>query len=511
VTAHSTQGGVGPSDRRRTDPVLHVEAISKTFPGQIALDDVALTVAPGRVHALLGQNGSGKSTLIKILAGYHRADPGGRARLLGRDLDPDELAASGRIHVMHQDLGLIDSLNAVENLAIGRGFHTTRFGRVRWSHELRSARHDLQALGAGFDPRIPVGQLAPAERALVALARSLEEWDEEGGVLILDEPTAPMTRPEVSVLFDAVRSLRARGAGVLFVSHRLDEVFEIADDYSVLRDGKVVATGAVADLTHDRLIEMIVGRALAAAEHEQRRPTGVPVLEVRGLWGTRLEQFDLDVRSGEIVGVAGLLGSGRDELAMLLVGSAQRAHGSVRIHGDEVPDDPHAALSMGMTIVPAERKRFGSIPNQSVAANMTLARLRPLFRRGRLSRSGERSDVVTWARRVDLRPPDPDRVFGTLSGGNQQKAVIARALRTRPKVLVLDEPTQGVDVGAKGMIYQLLREAANDGIALVICSSEAEELAAVCDRVVAVSNGRTVAQLGAASINPELIVDLVLR
>jgi ribose transport system ATP-binding protein len=166
---------------------------------------------------------------------------------------------------------------------------------------------------------------------------------------------------------------------------------------------------------------------------------------------------------------------------------------------------------MGMTIVPAERKRFGSIPNQSVAANMTLARLRPLFRRGRLSRSGERSDVVTWARRVDLRPPDPDRVFGTLSGGNQQKAVIARALRTRPKVLVLDEPTQGVDVGAKGMIYQLLREAANDGIALVICSSEAEELAAVCDRVVAVSNGRTVAQLGAASINPELIVDLVLR
>ena len=215
MTADSTQGGVGPSDRRRTEPVLHVEAISKTFPGQIALDDVTLTVAPGRVHALLGQNGSGKSTLIKILAGYHRADPGGRARLLGRDLDPDELAGTGRIHVMHQDLGLIDSLNAVENLAIGRGFHTTRFGRVRWSHELRSARRDLQALGAGFDPRIPVGQLAPAERALVALARSLEEWDEEGGVLILDEPTAPMTQPEVSVLFNAVRSLTAQGAGVL--------------------------------------------------------------------------------------------------------------------------------------------------------------------------------------------------------------------------------------------------------------------------------------------------------
>ena len=510
MTTGFVTGGAA-SNRRRLEPVLEVEGLSKTFPGQVALADASLNLEPGRVHALLGQNGSGKSTLIKILAGYHQADPGGRARLFGEECHPDELIRSGRIHVMHQDLGLIDSLNSVENLALGRGFHTTRFGRVRWAHELRSARRDLAALGAHFDPRRPVGELTPAERALVALARSLEGWGDEGGVLILDEPTAPMTQPEVAVLFDAVRTLTARRAAVLFVSHRLDEVFEIADDYTVLRDGKVVATGEVAELDRDGLIAMIIGRALTSIDHAGHEVHGAPALQVRSLWGARLERFDLDVRPGEIVGVAGLLGSGREELAMLLVGAVERAHGSVRVDGVDVPADPHHAMTLGITIVPAERKRFGSIANQSVSQNVTLARLRPLFHGGRLSRRDERTDVLRWAERVDLRPRDPRRAFGTLSGGNQQKAVVARALRTQPKVLVLDEPTQGVDVGAKGTIYALLRDAANDGIAVVVCSSEAEELAAVCDRVVVLSNGRTVAELRGGALSSESIVHNVLR
>ena len=225
---------------------------------------------------------------------------------------------------MHQDLGLIDSLNSVENLALGRGFHTTRFGRVRWAHELRSARRDLAALGAHFDPRRPVGELTPAERALVALARSLEGWGDEGGVLILDEPTAPMTQPEVAVLFDAVRTLTARRAAVLFVSHRLDEVFEIADDYTVLRDGKVVATGEVADLDRERPDRDDHRSRSTSIDHAGHEVHGAPALQVRSLWGARLERFDLDVRPGEIVGVAGLLGSGREELAMLLVGAVER-------------------------------------------------------------------------------------------------------------------------------------------------------------------------------------------
>jgi ribose transport system ATP-binding protein len=491
--------------------VLSLENVSKTFPGQVALRNVSLSVAPGRVHALLGQNGSGKSTLIKILAGYHRADAGGRATLLGADLDLTGTPNTHRVHVMHQDLGLVGSLNSVENLALGRGFHTTRLGRVRWKDETRRAREHLSALGATFDPRTPVSLLSPSERALVALARALQEWDEDGGLLILDEPTAAMTRPEVAQLFSAVRTLADRGAGVIFVSHRLDEVFEIADDYTVLRDGSVMGTGSVDDLDHDRLIELIVGRELAQLEHVDHELDGDTVLEVRNLWGNRLELFDLTVKKGEVVGVAGLVGSGRDELAMLLFGANERAEGTVTILGEEVPCDPQRAVELGMALVPSERKRYGSIGSQSISENITLARLRPLFRRGRLSRRRERVDVVGWVNKVDLQPAVPDRAFETLSGGNQQKAVVARWLRTAPKVLVLDEPTQGVDVGAKSLIYELLATAASEGMALVVCSSESEELAAVCDRVLVLSNGRIIAELHGATLSPESIAEHVLR
>jgi ribose transport system ATP-binding protein len=491
--------------------VLSLENVSKTFPGQVALRNVSLSVAPGRVHALLGQNGSGKSTLIKILAGYHPADSGGRATLLGVDLDLSGASNVDRVHVMHQDLGLVGSLNSVENLALGRGFHTTRFGRVRWKDETLQARQHLESIGARFDPRIPVSLLSPSERALLALARALQEWDEEGGLLILDEPTAAMTKPEVAQLFAAIRRLSDRGAGVIFVSHRLDEVFQIADDYTVLRDGSVMGSGAVEDLDHDRLIELIVGRQLAQLEHVPHEFDSETVLEVRSLWGNRLELFDLSVKKGEVVGIAGLVGSGRDELAMLLFGANERAGGSVLIGGNEVPSDPQRSIEMGMALVPSERKRYGSIGSQSISENITLAHLRPLFERGRMSRRRERTDVLGWVQKVDLQPPIPERDFETLSGGNQQKGVIARWLRTAPKVLVLDEPTQGVDVGAKSLIYALLTEAAAEGLAIVVCSSESEELAMMCDRVIVLSNGRISAELHGATLSPESIAEHVLR
>ena len=491
--------------------VLSLENVSKTFPGQVALRGVSLSVAPGRVLALLGQNGSGKSTLIKILAGYHRADPGGRAILLGAVLDLSGAPSTDRVHVMHQDLGLVGSLNSVENLALGRGFQTTRLGRVRWKDETLRARRHLASLGASFDPRVPVSTLSPSERALVALARALQDWDDQGGLLILDEPTAAMTKPEVAQLFAAVRSLADRGAGVIFVSHRLDEVFQIADDYTVLRDGIVMGSGAVQDLDHDQLIELIVGRELAQLEHVAHEFDSETVLEVRGLWGNRLELFDLTVKKGEVVGIAGLVGSGRDELAMLLFGANERAGGSVSIGGTEMPSDPQRSIEMGMALVPSERKRYGSIGSQSVAENITLARLRPLFKRGRMSRRRERADVLDWVGKVDLQPPVPERAFETLSGGNQQKGVIARWLRTSPKVLVLDEPTQGVDVGAKSLIYALLAEAAEKGLAIVVCSSETEELAMVCDRVIVLSNGRISAELHGAMLSAESIAEHVLR
>lgn len=496
--------------------VLNVETVSKTFPGQVALDHASIVVKPGRVHALVGQNGSGKSTLIKILAGYHRADEGAVATLLGEPLVLDSGAAgrADRIHVMHQDLGLVNSLNSVENLALGRGFQTGFLGRVRWKQEsVRAAQH-LATIGAAFDVRVPVGSLTPSERSLVALARALEGWDDDGGgLLILDEPTASMARLDVLRLFEAVRKIRDRGAGVIFVSHRIDEVFEIADDYTVLRDGKVVATGQVADLTHDGLIELIVGRPLDDLTSHEHAPehAGDAVLEVRNLWGDRLEGLDLVVHAGEVVGFAGLVGSGRDELPNLLFGAQHRAAGTVLVKGTPVPEDPHEAISVGMALVPAERKRFGSIANQTIRENVSLAHLRPLVSRGRLSRRRERTEVSRWTERVELRPAEPERLFNTLSGGNQQKAVIARWLRKEPAVLVLDEPTQGVDVGAKSTIYALLDQAAAEGMGVVVCSSEAEELAAVCDRVIVLANGRPIAELQGAALSAESIVQQLLR
>ncbi len=492
--------------------VLRVGSVSKTFPGQVALDGASLEVRPGRVHALVGQNGSGKSTLIKILAGYHVADEGGQATLLGTPLDLTSGTIAPRIHVMHQDLGLVNSLSAVENLALGRGFHTGAFGRVRWKAETARARTSLTALGARFDPRIPVGELSASERAIVALARALEGWDDDGGgLLILDEPTATMARPDVTRLFQAVRRFCERGAGVVFVSHRLDEVFEIADDYTVLRDGRVVGAGAVADLTHDSLIELIVGRALHEHVPSDDSAGGDPVLVATGLWGAQLAGFDLAVHAGEIVGVAGLVGSGRDELPNLLFAARDRAAGTVTVRGKALGDDPFSAVRVGMALVPADRKRYGSIGHQSIRENISLSRLRPLFIKGRLSRRAEREDVARWADRVELRPAEPERLFETLSGGNQQKAVIARWLRTQPYALVLDEPTQGVDVGSKSTIYGLLRDAAGDGLAILVCSSEAEELAELCERVIVLSAGRTVTELRGNQLTADAIVQWMLR
>ncbi|MBI5088023.1 MAG: sugar ABC transporter ATP-binding protein [Actinobacteria bacterium] len=487
-------------------------SVSKTFPGQVALDGASLEVRPGRVHALVGQNGSGKSTLIKILAGYHHADEGGEATLLGEPLDLTSGTAAPRIHVMHQDLGLVSSLSAVENLALGRGFHTGAFGRVRWKAETARARTSLTSLGATFDPRMPVGELSPSERSIVALARALEGWDDDGGgLLILDEPTASMARPDVTRLFQAVRRFCERGAGVIFVSHRLDEVFEIADDYTVLRDGRVVGAGAVADLTHDSLIELIVGRALQEHVPGDDPEGGDPVLVATGLWGAQLAGLDLTVHAGETVGVAGLVGSGRDELPNLLFGAAARAAGTVTVRGKPVGGDPFSSVRVGLALVPAERKRFGSIGHQSIRENISLSRLRPLFIKGKLSRSAERQDVARWADRVELRPAEPERLFETLSGGNQQKAVIARWLRTEPAALVLDEPTQGVAVGSKNTIYGLLRDAAAGGLAVLVCSSEAEELAELCDRVIVLSGGRPVVELRGHQLTADSIVHWMLR
>lgn len=494
-------------------PALRIRSLSKSFPGQVALNNAELVVWPGQIHALLGQNGSGKSTLIKTLSGFYKPDPGADVEMLGQLVDLTALgdADRDRIRVMHQDLGLVGSLNIMENLALGHGFSDTQLGRIQWAAERKRSRDLLARFGLDVDPRRAVSTLSAAEQSIVGLARAMQDWDPAGGLLVLDEPTASLPKPEVRRLFDAVRTVAARGAGILFVSHRLDEVFELAEWVTVLRDGRSVASCPVEGLTEKALIEHIVGRPVDELYTEPPEVRGETVFEVAGLWGAVVEDFSLSVRAGEIVGIAGIAGSGRDEVAALLSGSEGRAAGSIEVESKSVPREPHNAQRLGVVYVPADRKLLGSIQSQTVGQNITLSRLSPLFKRGWMTNRSIGSDALRWIREVDLRPPDPNRPLATLSGGNQQKAVMARVLRLTPKVIVLDEPTQGVDVGAKATIYELLANAAAGGAAIVLCTSDNEELANVCDRVLVMRNGRLAIELHGSRLTPDTIVEQSLK
>lgn len=491
--------------------LLLVDRLSKTYPGQVALRDASLSVAGGEVHALVGQNGSGKSTLIKLLGGYVKADHGSRVAFDGRPVDlwsaPAEVRR--RLRIVHQDLGLVPTLSTIENLGLGRGWETSAGGRIAWRAEAARAQEELLRFGLAPDVRRPVATLSAAERAAVAIVRALRDWNpDERGVLVLDEPTASLNRREVDALFREVRRVTAAGNGVIFVSHILDEVLELADRVTVLRDGVVVAAGVpTAELDQDRLVELIVGRRVGGATRDRRDSTlAPPVLEATGLFGITLRGLTLTIHRGEVLGVAGLVGSGRDELAGCLYGATPRFAGKVLVDKRKVFASPRDAIRAGMAFVPADRKSLGLVPNDRLVEHVPLPRLGPLQRRGRLLHRATRQEVRFWIRRLDVQPPIIGRRMEKFSGGNQQKAVLARWLRTEPKVLLLDEPTQGVDIGAKAGIYATVHEAAADGMAVLMASSDAEELVEHCDRVLVLRGGMLAAELVGDDITEERIV-----
>jgi ribose transport system ATP-binding protein len=494
------------------DPLLAVASLSKTFPGQVALDEATLTVHSGSVHALVGQNGSGKSTLIKILSGYHRPDPGSIVHLLGREVDVHDLTTDDRdrIRVVHQHLALVQSLNVMENLALESGFQT-RMGRISWRRQKRHTRQLLDELELEVDPRTPIEALSQSEKTILCLVRAMQSWDARGGLLILDEPTASLEQSEVDRLFAALRRAVKRGAGVLFVSHRLEEIFDIADKVTVLRDGRTVATFATTDVDRDGLVEAIVGRPLTEFYTEPPPAHQEVVLDIEHLAGQRLDDLTLRVRRGEIVGLTGLLGSGHEEVPDLIFGAAPRMNGKISVTGAPVPANPHRALRSGVALVPADRARNGVLASESVSMNVTLSKLDDLARWLWLRGGQEREDVSAWIDKVDLRPADPTRRIDALSGGNQQKVLLARCLRSKPKALVMNEPTQGVDVGAKAMIYELLADAAKDGTAIVVCSGDTQELAAICDRVLVFRRGRVGTELGKSDLSSHSIAQEILR
>jgi ribose transport system ATP-binding protein len=486
-------------------PILRIRNLSKSFAGVRVLSRVDLDVMAGEVHALIGQNGSGKSTLIKVLAGFHAPDPGAHVQVDGAALDLDNSAASrsAGIRFVHQDLALVDSLNTIENLAVGRGFATGFAGRIRWSHEQREAERRMHALGYHFDVRRPVSELAAAERTGIAIARALYDTD-QARLLVLDEPTASLPRGESTRLFEAVSRLRASGIGVIYVSHRLDEVFAIADRVTALRDGHRVDTVPTSEVDQDGLVRLMVGdvdlHAPEPAGHHAE--SGPAVLQVDDLGGEVVDRITFAARGGEVLGICGLTGSGRDELLPMIFGGLSRS-GSVSVAGQEIPaGQPRSSIAAGMALVAADRHAEGSVAALSVRENCTLVDLKRFSRlAGALSAQDERGEVDEWIERLDVRPARSEAVFATLSGGNQQKIVLAKWLRMSPAVLMLDEPTQGVDVHAKATIHGLAREAATAGAAVVIASSDDAELCDTCDRILVLSDGQIVAELTGPDIN----------
>lgn len=480
-------------------PALCVKHLSKTFPGQRALIDLTFELAAGEVHALLGQNGSGKSTFVKLLSGYHQPDPGATAAIAGESFQLGDSAASetAGLRFVHQDLGLVLDVDAVENYALGHGYETGRGGRIMWSEEVRRTREALARLGYDIDVRRPLRELTMSERTGVAIARAIRGWEEEARVLVLDEVTASLPGPEVGRVFDVIRRLRAHGVAVIYVSHRLDEVFAIADRVTVLRDGREVATLPVAHLDHDALVEMIVGRVLLAdTERTAESHAGEVSLELQSLSGRWLRDLSFVARRGEVIGIAGVTGSGREEVASLIFGDEARRGGAVLVDGRDVADlRPDQAVQSGIALVPAERGTRAALTSMTLTENLTLPRLAPFWKNGKLNKRAERAEVQAWLERFEIDPQDPDRHFSSLSGGNQQKVVVARWIRLGPKVLVLDEPTQGVDVGGKVAIHRFIDEAAAAGAAVVVCSTDTSDLERLCDTVFVLDGGEVVTTL----------------
>ncbi|MEQ8967582.1 MAG: sugar ABC transporter ATP-binding protein [Azospirillaceae bacterium] len=484
--------------------VLVAERVSKTFPGVIALDEVTFEVRPGEVVALVGENGAGKSTVIMMMSGQYAPDSG-EIRVAGRRLEARPAAAhAAGVATIHQDHHLVPQMTVAENIMLGHW--PTRLGVISQGEQMRRARKAIARVAPQLSPETQANRLTPAEIQLVEIARAISE---NSRVLIMDEPTTSLSGREIDQLFAVVEELKSQGLGIVFVSHWLEEVFRIADRITVLRDGRLVGTRPAAELDPDQVIRMMVGRGVEAVTGEARHP-GEPVLEVRGL--TRVGVVDdvsFDVRAGEIVTLAGLVGAGRTELASCVFGIDGYDTGSVTMNGRPVPrHDPRAAIAAGMGFVPEDRRQQGLVANLSVSINATLAVLEKIAPRGLISDALERQALRTATRSVAVKMSSVDAPISTLSGGNQQKVVLGRWLARDPRLLILDEPTKGIDVGAKAEIAEIVLRLAAQGTAILLISSEMPEVLSLSDRVLVMRSGRVTGELDRASLTPEAVIAL---
>ncbi len=505
------------SDLRPGDVALQLTGLTKTFGSARALDGVDLELRRGEVHGLVGRNGSGKSTLIKILSGFHEPDPGARLDIGGTEVPLPLASAEATRHglaFVHQDLGLLPDMSVMENVRIGR-FATAAGWRIRWREERRLVAEALERFDVQVSPDVLVGELREVDRALVAIVRGfLDLQEREQGILVLDEPTAYLPRDSVDQLFATVRSVAEAGTTVLFVSHRLPEVMDITDRTSVIRDGKMVDTLVTSECTEDQLIELILGGELEDFYPEAHQATTELAMSASGLAGAVVSNVDFDIHRGEIVGLTGIAGAGYDEVPYLLFGATTARSGTVTIGEATVEASsltPLSAMEAGMALLPGDRPRTSGVGDFTTMQNVSLPVLGSFFSGGRLRKRAERSCVQDLLDTYTVRPPIPDAPLGQLSGGNQQKALLAKWLQREPPVLLLHEPTQGVDVGAKADVFERLKEAADSGSAILYCSAEYEDLAQMCDRVLVFQNGRIVASLSGSELTEDRLVEQCYR
>ncbi|PYG28881.1 sugar ABC transporter ATP-binding protein [Pelagimonas varians] len=496
------QGADGSGD---TPPVLTLDNITKVFPGVKALDGVRLDLYAGQVTALIGENGAGKSTVVKTLTGIYQPD-GGQILLGGTPVPfatPQDAAKAG-VTAIHQETVLFDELSVAENVFIGHA-PKGRFGLIDTAAMYKKTGEILSSIGAKISPAVKLKDLSIASRHLVAIARALSV---EAQVVIMDEPTAALSQTEIEELYELVDTLKAQGKAILFISHKFDEIFRIADRFTVFRDGQLVGAGIMNDVTEADLVKMMVGRSVDQLFPKREAEIGEDVLVVAGYsHPTEFEDINFTLRRGEILGFYGLVGAGRSEFMQSLIGITKPSKGAVRVGGDiRVIRSPAEAIKAGIVYVPEDRGKQGAILDMPIFQNVTLPSLHKTSNNGFVRMAEEFALAREYTERLDLRAASLDTNVGALSGGNQQKVVIAKWLATKPRVIILDEPTKGIDIGSKAAVHDFMSELAAQGLSVIMVSSEIPEIMGMSDRVIVMRDGRMVAELEGDALTPETLV-----
>ncbi|KKC41391.1 D-ribose transporter ATP-binding protein [Devosia epidermidihirudinis] len=490
-----------------TDPILTLSGITKSFPGVRALNGVSLELFAGQVTALIGENGAGKSTLVKVMTGIYQPDAGD-IHVAGRQvhLPTAHSASAAGITAIHQETVLFDELTVAENIYLGHA-PINRFGMIDWKTMRAEAQETLDSMAAGIDADIKLKELGIAKKHLVAVARALSI---DAQIVIMDEPTAALSQKEIEDLYVLIELLKEDGKAILFISHKFDEIYRIADRYTVFRDGEMVGKGMIAETSQSQIVQMMVGRAVDQIFPARNAALGDVVLEAKGLsHPTEFDDISFAVRKGEILGFYGLVGAGRSEVMQAVFGMTALSSGSMVLDGQAIaPKSAADAVDAGIVYVPEERGKQGVITSQPIFQNVSLPSLKKTSKSGFLRMAEEFKLARTYTERLDLRASSLSQDVSTLSGGNQQKVVIAKWLATLPKVIILDEPTKGIDIGSKAAVHEFMGELVSQGLSVIMVSSELPEVLGMSDRIVVMREGRLVDTLDNKGLKPETLVRL---